>query len=135
MPIAKMKVLIVDADKQARALVHQILTREGYDVIEAEDGEKGMHAVQPGKSSKAGRRVDVILCHHQAPVPNGAEPIEYFLSLRPAVPVVMLVDHPDLYHAAQMFRQGVVDYLVKPLKPKTVVEVVKKAINLNGSQS
>ena len=133
MPIAK--VLVVDADKQVRALVHHALTMEGYEVIEAEDIEKGLDAVRAGKSSKAGSRVDVILCHHQAPVPNGPEPIESFLSLRPAVPVVMLVDHPNLHLATQMFRRGVVDYLVKPLQPQIVVEVVKKAIDLKGSHS
>lgn len=133
MPIVR--VLVVDADKQARALVHHTLTKAGYEVIEAEDSEQGLEAVHAGMSSKVGSRVDVILCHHQAPVPNGPAPIESFLSLRPAVPVVMLVDNPNLHHAAQMFRRGVVDYLVKPLQPQIVVEVVKKAIDLNGSHS
>ena len=133
MPVAK--VLVVDADKQVRALVQQTLTREGYEVIEAEDSEKGLHAVHAGKSSKAGSGVDVILCHHQASALNGVEPIECFLSLRPAVPDVMRADHPDLHCATQMFRRGVVDYLVKPLQPQIVVEVVKKAIALHRSQS
>ena len=45
----------------------------------------------------------------------------------------MLADHPDLQYATQMFRQGVMDYLVKPVQANVLGEVVRRAVKLRGS--
>jgi FixJ family two-component response regulator len=43
----------------------------------------------------------------------------------------MLADHADLHYATQMFRQGVVDYLVKPVQSKALVDVIRHAIKVS----
>jgi FixJ family two-component response regulator len=57
-----------------------------------------------------------------------------FLGYRPAIPIVMLADHADLHYATQMFRQGVVDYLVKPVQSNALIDVIRHAIKVSKEQ-
>ena len=43
------KILIIEDDEFLRELIGQKLTREGYIIVEAEDGERGIEAVKKEK--------------------------------------------------------------------------------------
>jgi two-component system response regulator FlrC len=122
------KVLVVEGDDTTRQFVSQTLTQEGYDVVEVDNLEEGMKAVRPSKGQRA---VDVILCNRQIPSKNGQDPILQLLAHRPSIPIVMLADRADLQYATQMFRRGVVDYLVKPVQSNALVDVIRHAIKVS----
>lgn len=122
------RVLVVESDQSTRQLVNQTLTQQGYDVVEADNAEKGMQAMRPAKDQRA---IDVVLCNRHIPSKKETDPILQFLAHRPAVPVVMLADHADLHYATQMFRQGVVDYLVKPIQSNALLDVIQHAIKVS----
>ena len=122
------RVLVVEGDKNTRELVRHTLTEEGYDVLETDNLEAGMKAVRPTKGQ---RPVDVILCNRHISSKNGRDPILEFLAHRPPLAIVMLADHADLHYATQMFRQGVVDYLVKPVQSKALIDVIRHAIKVS----
>ena len=130
--MARGKILVVDPDKLARKLIKETLTKEGYEVLDTEDGAEWLKTMNAGSSGKARSAVNLILCHHQVPDLNGGHMINKFLSQCHGIPIVMLADRPDLHYAAQMFRQGVVEYLVKPLQPRILVDVVRKVIEVHG---
>ncbi len=118
------RVLVVDDEADIRRSVRLILTKAGYDVIEAEDGEKGIAAI---KADGNALLVDAIMCDLYMPKVNGMEAIAYFRSQFPSVPVIVLTGKPDIAIAAAMFRQGVMEYLVKPVEPAMLVSTVHKA--------
>jgi two-component system chemotaxis response regulator CheY len=118
------RVLVVDDEADVRKAVRLILTKAGFDVVEAEDGEKGIAAI---KADGNALLVDAIICDLYMPKVNGMEAIAYFRSQFPSVPVLVLTGQPDMSNAAAMFRQGVVDYLVKPVEPQKLVVAVHKA--------
>ena len=122
------RVLVVEGDKGTRQLVSQTLTQEGYDVVEVDNIEEGLKAMRPSKGQSA---VDVVLCNRQIPSKNGQDPIVQCLAHQPAIPIVMLADHADLHYATQMFRRGVVDYLVKPVQSKALIDVIRHAIKMS----
>jgi len=122
------KVLVLEVDKVTRQVVSQTLTREGYDVVEVENLEEGMKMMRPSKGQRA---IDVVLCNRDVPSKNGREAIVQFLAHRPAVPIVILADRADLHYATQMFRQGVVDYLVKPVQSNALIDVIRHAIKVS----
>jgi two-component system chemotaxis response regulator CheY len=124
-------VLVVEGDKNTRELVRQTLSQAGHDVVEADNLEEGMKAVRPSKGQRA---VDVILCNRHISSKSGQDPILQFLAHRPPLPIVMLADHADLHYATQMFRQGVVDYLVKPVQSNALIDVIRHAINRSREQ-
>jgi two-component system chemotaxis response regulator CheY len=118
------RVLIVDDEENIRKLVRITLTKAGYDVVEAEDGEKGIAAIRSGDNPLM---LDVIICDLKMPKVNGMEAIAFFRQQFPMVPVVVLTGHPTVEGASTLFKQGVVDYLVKPVDPEKLVAAVGKA--------
>jgi DNA-binding NtrC family response regulator len=120
------RVLVVDDDPYLRKSVRLILTKAGYEVIEAEDGEKGVAAIQ--KSDKNVLLVDVIICDMNMPKMNGMEAVAYFHSQFPSVPVIVMTGEPDFRTAEKLKMElGVMDYLVKPVNAEQLRAVVQMA--------
>ena len=119
------RVLVVDDEADVRKSVRLILTKAGYDVVEAEDGEKGMAAI---KADGNALLVDTIICDLYMPKVNGMEAIAYFREQFPSVPVIVLTGKPDIPNTASLFKQGIVDYLVKPVEAEKLTAAVHKAV-------
>ena len=120
------RVLIVDDEENIRKLVRITLAKAGYDVVEAEDGEKGIAAVRSGDNPLM---LDVIICDLNMPKINGMEAIKFFRKQFPSVPVVVLTGHPTTEGASDLFKQGIVEYLVKPVDPQKLIAAVSKAVS------
>ena len=118
------RILVVDDEADVRKTVRLTLVKAGYEVIEAEDGEKGIEQIRSGDNPI---KVDAIVCDIHMPKVNGMEAIEYFRAQFPSVPVIVLTGKPEVSDVSTLFKQGVVEYLVKPVKPEELTAVVKKA--------
>ena len=119
------RVLVVDDDANVRKAVRMILSRAGYDVVEAEDGEKGIATI---KADGNALLVDTIVCDLYMPKVNGMEAIAYFRAQFPSVPVIVLTGKPDVPNTAALFKQGIADYLVKPVEADKLTAAVHKAV-------
>jgi two-component system, chemotaxis family, chemotaxis protein CheY len=119
------RVLIVDDDPHVRKMLHLALLQGGYDVREAEDGEQAIEVIQ---HTKVEQMIDVIICDLQMPKMGGQEVIPFFRSQFPTIPIIVVTGFPDVQSATALFKQGVVDYLVKPVEAGTLVEAVRRAI-------
>jgi two-component system chemotaxis response regulator CheY len=120
------RVLIVDDEENIRKLVRITLAKAGYDVIEAENGEKGIAAVRSGDNPLM---LDVIICDLKMPKVNGMEAIAFFRAQFPSVPIVVLTGHPTVEGASDLFKKGIVEYLVKPVDPDKLIAAVGKAVD------
>lgn len=117
------RILVVDDEEDVRKSVRLTLTKAGYDVIDAEDGEKGIQQIRSGDNPLT---VDAILCDIHMPKVNGVEAIGFFRQQFPSVPVIVMTGQPDVKGATDLMKQGVVDYLIKPVSPEKLTEVVNK---------
>jgi two-component system chemotaxis response regulator CheY len=120
------RILIVDDEPQVRKPISLMLKKEGYEVIEAEDGEQAIHKIGDGDNALM---VDTILCDIRMPKINGNEAIAYFRSQFPTVPIVVMTGYPDVDLAVSLMRQGVRDYLVKPVSKDELLTVIRKSID------
>src|SRR2546425_12956721 len=105
------RVLVVDDEADIRKSVRLILTKAGFDGVEAEDGEKGIAGI---KADGNALLVDAIICDLYMPKVNGMEAIAYFRSRFRSVPVIVLTGKPDSSTAAAVFRPGVMASRRKP---------------------
>jgi FixJ family two-component response regulator len=62
---------------------------------------------------------------------NGQDALAYFRHAYPHVPLIVLTGYPDTDMAVSCMREGVVDYLVKPVDGKRLKVAVEKQWN-NG---
>ncbi|HJT20704.1 MAG TPA: response regulator [Nitrospira sp.] len=123
--MAKGRVLVVDDESHIRTTIKMVLNKAGYDVVEAEDGEKGIQTI---KSDDNPLMVDMILCDMQMPKIDGRGAIDYFRAQFPSVPVVVMTGHPDVKAATQLMKEGVADYLVKPIEKEKLISVVDETV-------
>ena len=127
----KGRVLVVDDEDNIRKIVRMCLTKAGYDVEEAEDGEEGEKIIRAKDNPLM---VDVILCDIRMPKVNGIEAIAFFQKQFPSVPIVVITGFPDTEMAVKLLKQGVVDYVPKPIDNDKLLDVVAKAMAKRTSQ-
>ena len=125
------RVLVVDDEADVRQSVRMILTKAGYDVIEAEDGEVG---VKQAKSGDNPLMLNAIICDLQMPNMGGMEAIPFFRAQFPSCPVIVLSGTGTVENASMLFKQGVIEFLSKPVKPELLLAAVKKAETQGGYQ-
>ena len=119
------KILVVDDEEEVRKTIRLQLSGTGLEVVEAEDGKKGIETLDAENAIT----VDAILCDVRMPNINGIEAIAYFRREYPHIPVIVLTGYPDVKLAVEFMKEGVVEYLVKPVEKEKLVEVVMKAIS------
>ena len=120
------RVLVVDDEVQVRKPIHLNLAKAGYEVVEASDGQQAIEALNSGDNPLM---VDTILCDIRMPKINGTEAIAYFQSQYPSIPVIVMTGYPDVELAVSFMKQGVLDYLVKPVSRDELLTVIRKAVD------
>ena len=130
--MSKGRVLVVDDDADVRRSVRLILSKAGYDVIEAEDGEAAINTLKSGENPIA---VDTIICDLDMPKMGGIEAIPNFLFDFPSCPIIVLSGSVTLesttrlFKPGVLFKQGVEEFLSKPIDQERLVSAVNKAVN------
>jgi len=116
----------MDDEADIRKVVRLTLEKAGYEVMEAEDGEKGIQEIQRDENRIL---MDAIICDIRMPKINGVEAIQYFQTQYPRVPLIVMTGHPDLQMATSFLQNGVSDYLVKPVDSEKLCAAVAKAVD------
>ena len=119
------RVLVVDDEPSVRTVVRITLEKAGYNVLEAENGEKAIEAINTGENRLV---LDTVICDIRMPKINGIEAIAYFQREYPHVPLIVLTAYPDASMAATFMGHGVVDYLVKPVEAEKLRAAVANAV-------
>jgi two-component system chemotaxis response regulator CheY len=118
-------VLIVDDEPNIRKVVRMTLEKDGYEVLEAQDGQEAMEIIQRGENPMT---LNVIITDIRMPKVNGIEAMTYFKKEWPSVPLIVLTGFPDVEMATSLLQQGAFGYLVKPVEGEKLKTFVAKAI-------
>ena len=108
------KILIVEDEANIRELLRLYLEREGYAVIEAENGVEG---IKLWKSEKP----DMLLLDVMMPVMDGCKEIR----AESDVPIIMLTAKGETADRVSGLEMGADDYIVKPLEMPEVIARVR----------
>ena len=119
------RILVVDDEPDVRKVVRLSLEKAGYDVIEAEDGQQAVQEIKNGENPLL---LDVILTDIRMPKLNGLEAIQFFQNEFPHVSLIVLTGFPDLIMATSLMKNGIIDYLVKPVEKEKLLTAVAKAM-------
>jgi two-component system response regulator AtoC len=117
----KKQVLIVDDEPNLRKILAAQLSRDGYDVMTAEDGEQGLAALRD-------HHIDLVVTDLKMPKVDGMTLLREALRLDPDLPVVMITAHGTVDTAVEALKIGAFDYLTKPFDKDEVRQIVGKAL-------
>jgi len=115
------KVLIIDDDAEYRQLIGQVLSLEGWRVLQAADGQIGLEVVRA-------ERPDVVLCDLLMPRSNGflvCRKIRSDFTLRNTRIIVTSGRDYDSDRMAAR-EAGADEYLTKPIKPYDLMAVIAR---------
>jgi twitching motility two-component system response regulator PilH len=118
MPIQK--ILLVDDSKTELHVLSEVLTKKGYQVRTAENGEEAMRRLQEDKP-------DLILMDVVMPGQNGFQ-LTRAITRDPAfanVPVIICTSKNQETDRVWGMRQGARDYVVKPVNPEELLNKIK----------
>lgn len=110
----ELKILVVDDESRMRKLVKDFLSKKGYEVIEAADGEEAIEKFYYNKD------IALIILDVMMPKMNGWEVCRE-LRKESKVPIVMLTAKSDESDELLGFELGVDEYISKPFSPKILV--------------
>ena len=111
------KILIVEDEANIRELLRLYLEREGYTVLEAENGVEG---IKKWKSDKP----DMLLLDVMMPVMDGWEVCKE-IRAESDVPIIMLTAKGETADRVSGLEMGADDYIVKPLEMPEVIARVR----------
>ena len=117
----KKQVLIVDDEPNLRKILAAQLSRDGYDVLTAEDGEKGLEMLRE-------HHIDMVITDLKMPKVDGMTLLREALREDPELPIVMITAHGTVDTAVEALKLGAFDYLTKPFDKDEVRQIVGKAL-------
>lgn len=127
----KLKILVVDDESRMRKLVRDFLVRQGYEVLEAENGEQALDIFYSCKE------VALLILDIMMPKMNGWEVCKEIREIS-KVPIIMLTAKGDESDELMGFELGVDEYISKPFSPKILVarvEAILRRTNKIGEEA
>ncbi|MGZ4119833.1 MAG: response regulator transcription factor [Actinomycetota bacterium] len=117
------RILVVDDQPDIRLMCRVNLQLEGYEVLEAADGDAGLEMVRSDKP-------DLILLDVMMPGLDGWQFMEALKAdaATSSIPVVMLTARVQREDEIRGWLSGAADYLPKPFNPSTLTEVVRQTL-------
>ena len=122
------KILVIDDESRMRKLVRDFLTRNGYEVLEASNGEEAMDIFYEDKN------IDLLILDIMMPKMDGWEVCREIRKTS-RVPIIMLTAKADERDELLGFELGVDEYITKPFSPKILVarvEAILRRSNVNN---
>lgn len=117
----KVKILIVDDEPLIRDALAFKLTKDGYDIDTAEDGEKAIEKVE-------GNKYDMIISDVMMPFISGFELLKILKERGTEAPVLMLTSLNSENAVLKAFDMGADDFMTKPFSPNELSVRIKKLL-------
>ncbi len=112
-------ILVVDDESRMRKLLKDFLSVKGYQIIEAEDGEKAIEKFEENRN-----KIKLILLDVMMPKLDGWSVLRK-IRQESKVPVIMLTARGEEQDELFGFELGVDEYISKPFSPKILVARVE----------
>lgn len=121
----KEKILVVDDEENIRKSLKMILEYEGYNFLEAADGEEAIDIIEETIG------LDLVLLDIKLPGRDGLDVLAE-LKKKPYSPeIIMISGHGTVQSAVEATKLGAFDFLEKPLHRERVLISIRNALSQN----
>lgn len=122
------KIMVVDDDASIRRSLERVLSRSGYEVITAGDGEEAIRAMQSS-------RPDLVILDIMLPKMNGYLVCAKLRDVEEGVPVIFLSAKGDIVDKTMGFRSGADDYMTKPFDVEELCLRIEAVLRRTSSRA
>ena len=114
-------ILVIDDSKDTRRLLRLLLEKEGYEVIEAENGEEGLNAVEE-------RKPDLILLDLQMPDMSGITVCKIIRDTPGNDSIYILMLTASTSKEIEGLDMGADDYVIKPFEKESLMARIRNGL-------
>jgi DNA-binding NtrC family response regulator len=114
------KVLVVDDETAILDTLRILLRREGFEVVTAAGGQRGIEALGEMKP-------DVVISDVRMPGAGGLDVLSAVRALDPSIPVVLMTAQASLQTAVRAVNEGAFYYLQKPFSNEELLAICRRA--------
>ena len=127
--MAHESILVIEDEEDIAELIRYNLEREGYRVVHAESGERGLEIVRR-------QRPDLVLLDLMLPGIDGLEVCKRVRADVPGAqtPIIMVTARGEEADVVTGLELGAEDYLTKPFSPRVLVARVRAVLRRRGSE-
>jgi DNA-binding NtrC family response regulator len=116
------RILIVDDDPNHLKVLTGLLSREGFETLNALDVDTALPLIEQ-------QDLNLIITDLKMPGKSGIDLLALCRELRPAVPIIMVTAHGDIDTAVAAMKLGAFDFIVKPVDEHELLHAVDKALS------
>ena len=124
---AKPVILVVDDDVAHRTMLKAHLGGEGYEIVEADDGDVAIHLARE-------REIDLVLLDLKMKRVGGMEALAAIQEAKPALPVIIITAFSSVENAVEAMKKGAFDYVTKPVDAAELALTVARALSFERLQ-
>jgi len=119
----QVNILVIDDEQIMRDGCSRILSKDGWTVICAENGNKGLEEIK-GRPEN----IDVILLDLMMPGMSGMEVLDHIRTIDPNLLVIVITGYATVESAVEAMKKGAYDFIPKPFTPDQLRIVVRRAL-------
>jgi|GEM_PF-342100 len=112
-------ILVVDDEAMMRSLLEKILTRDGYRVFTAADGEIALRIL-------AQEKISIVISDLKMPNLNGFDLLKIVKEKYPRLGMIMMTAYGDTYTVKDALLLGADEYITKPFKSFEIALIVER---------
>ncbi len=116
-------ILLVDDEAGVRRATQRLLDRQGYRVVTASDGERGVEACRRG-----GAGFSLVILDLSMPVMGGEDAFELLRAEFPHLPILLSSGHASGTRVDSLIARGAAGFLPKPFRVEAMIQVVAQAM-------
>jgi two-component system response regulator HydG len=113
--------LVADDDPGLRESLERALSREGYRVVVASDGDAALERLQGGG-------IDLVLTDLKMPGLTGIELLRAVKAIAPDVDVILLTAFGTIEEAVKAMKEGAYDFVTKPFQRAQLLRLIRQAL-------
>lgn len=115
------RLLIIDDEEMAVMNLEHILKKQGYDIVTADTGPKGLDQAHTGS-------FDVVLTDLRMDKVDGMKILEESRTSNPECEVIMITGYATVDSAIEAMKKGAYHYISKPYRIEAVRKIVVEAL-------
>jgi DNA-binding NtrC family response regulator len=116
-------ILIVDDEEGMRDSLCELLARDGYQLVTANDGYQALKQVQQID-------VNLILLDVMMPGIDGIETLKRIRNINEQAPIIMITGYGTIESAVKAMKFGANDYITKPFAVRNLRKTIKESLDL-----